>query len=118
MSGRTKPALILAIVFVLGGAAGAAATYGIAVRSLHERVRQGPRKGGAKFRLEAMRRRLDLNDEQVTKIDAIFREMGPQRDEAIRECHPRRRPVGAGASLERRRCRPRRCHRASVEPGP
>lgn len=88
MSKRTRSLLILAAVFVLGGAAGAGATYAIAVRGLYAKMHHPPHKARAKFRVEAMRRRLDLTADQVARLEAIYEEMGPEKEAAIRDCRP------------------------------
>lgn len=83
-----KPIAILVAVFVLGGAAGAAVTWAVAVRDLRATMENPPDQARAKFKLEAMRRHLDLDDEQVAKLEAIFEEAGREKDAAIEGCRP------------------------------
>ena len=80
---------ILAAVFVLGGAAGGAATWAVAVRRLDATMRHAPETARMKFRLEAMRRKLDLTDDQVQKLEAIFEKSGPEKQEALEGCKPK-----------------------------
>lgn len=82
------PIAILVAVFVLGGAAGAAVTWAVAVRDLRATMENPRDDARAKFRLEAMRRHLDLDDTQVDKLEVILENASREKDAAIEGCRP------------------------------
>jgi hypothetical protein len=85
---RSKPLLILAGVFTLGVVAGGAGTRAYMVNDLKARFRGPPAESRAHFLLEAMRRHLDLDDDQVKKVEVIVRETEQRREERMKECRP------------------------------
>lgn len=87
-SSRVKPIAILVAVFLLGGVAGGALTWGIAVRDLRATMHRPPSEARAKFRLEAMKRHLDLTEEQAQKLEAVFEESWREHEQAVGKCKP------------------------------
>lgn len=85
MSPRAKSALVLIGVFALGGVSGAAGMRAYGIQQFRSAV-DSPGDARAKLRLEAMRRKLDLSDDQVAKIEVILKETEPVRDEKIQPC--------------------------------
>ncbi|AUX27392.1 hypothetical protein SOCEGT47_079800 [Sorangium cellulosum] len=85
---RWKPAAVLAAVFLFGGVAGAALGHGVTLHHLRATFRRPPAEARAQFRLEAMRRRLDLTDAQESEIEAILAEAELERERLLAECRP------------------------------
>lgn len=85
MSPRAKSALVLMGVFALGGVSGAAGMRAYGIQQFRAAV-DSPGEARAKFRLEAMRKKLDLTDEQVAKIEIILKDAEVLRDERIQPC--------------------------------
>ena len=81
---RVKAGAVLIAVFLLGGLAGGAAGRVSAFRDFN-RMMEGPH---AKNRLEAMRRHLDLRDDQVPKVQAILDEADAEREKLMGQCAP------------------------------
>ncbi|APR85000.1 Hypothetical protein A7982_10349 [Minicystis rosea] len=81
---RAKAAAVLVAVFLLGGLAGGALGRMTAFRELN-RMMEGPH---ARSRLEAMRRHLDLRDDQVPRLRAILDEADAERDKLMGQCEP------------------------------
>lgn len=85
---RWKAAAVLAAVFVLGAAAGGAVGRMSAIRDFG-RVMQGPpSEARARFRMEALRRHLDLSEEQTARVRAITEEADAERDKLMASCGP------------------------------
>ena len=87
-SARAKAAAVLAAVFLLGGVAGGAVGRLTALREMRRMVEGPPPEARARFRLEAMRRHLDLRDDQVTRVRAIMSEADAERDRLMETCGP------------------------------
>lgn len=85
---RLKAAVVLAAVFVLGGAAGAAVGRITAIRELRHMMEGPPGESRARFRVEAMRRHLELSDEQVTRIQSVMSDTDAERDRLMASCGP------------------------------
>lgn len=85
---RWKPIAILIAVFVLGGAAGVGAGRTLAMKELAGAMRGPPTEARARFRMEAMRRHLDLDDAQATAIEAIVTEAETERETLMATCGP------------------------------
>ncbi len=83
-----KPVAVLVAVFALGAAAGGAATWALAVRELDATMRRPPDQARLKLRLDAMRRHLDLSDEQVARLEVIFEAAARDKDAALGKCRP------------------------------
>ena len=81
---RAKAAAVLVAVFLLGGLAGGAVGRTTAFRELN-RMMEGPR---ARSHLEAMRRHLDLRDDQVPRVRAILDEADAEREKLMGNCGP------------------------------
>jgi Spy/CpxP family protein refolding chaperone len=86
---RGKAIAMLLAAVLLGGAAGAALMRAHMHSDLRSRMGHSSEKSRTRFRVEAMKRRLDLSDDQTIKIEAIFEEMGPERREAMSACKPK-----------------------------
>lgn len=85
---RWKAVGVLAAVFLLGGVAGGAVGRMSAIRDFG-RVMQGPpAEARARFRMEALRRHLDLSEDQVARIRAITEEADAERDKLMASCSP------------------------------
>lgn len=85
---RMKAVGVLAAVFLLGGAAGGAVGRMSAIRDLG-RVMQGPpAEARARFRMEALRRHLDLREDQTARVQAIMEEADAERDKLMASCGP------------------------------
>jgi Spy/CpxP family protein refolding chaperone len=85
---RYKPIAILLAVFALGAVAGVGGMRAFELRELEGTMGRPPSEARARFRLEAMRRRLDLSDEQQTKLEAILRAAEDERERALASCRP------------------------------
>ena len=85
---RLEAIAVLVGVFVLGGAAGAALMRTHMLSDMRAAFDFPPIKVRARFRLEAMRRNLDLTPEQDAKIQQILRESEDERESAVAECRP------------------------------
>lgn len=85
---RWKPVAVLIAVFLFGGVAGAALGHGVTLHHLRATFRRPAAEARAQFRLEAMRRRLDLTDAQVSEIEAILAEAELEREKLLAACRP------------------------------
>ena len=85
---RWKPIAVLVAVFLLGGVAGAGGGRLLAMRELAGTMRGPPAEARARFRLEAMRRHLDLDDAQAQELEAILDEAETEREALMRSCGP------------------------------
>ena len=88
MTPRTKAGIVLAGVFLFGGVAGAGASRAYMFHEFRSSMEGPPGQARAHFRLEAMRRHLDLKDDQVTKLEAILRDSESERDKRMAACRP------------------------------
>ncbi len=88
MSPKLKAALVMAGVFALGGVAGAAGSRAYVLHRFRSNIEAPTPEARSRFRLEAMKRHLDLSDDQVTKLDAIFRDADAERDKRMEACRP------------------------------
>jgi len=86
MKASGKPLLILLLVFVFGGVAGAGVTRAYMLHDMRARFGGPPGEVRVRLRVEAMRRQLDLTPPQVDKIEAIFRETDPEMERAMKPC--------------------------------
>ncbi|AUX48678.1 hypothetical protein SOCE26_102190 [Sorangium cellulosum] len=86
--GRWKPLAVLAAVFLFGGVAGTAIGRATAFRDLETTFRGPPTEARAQFRLRAMRRQLDLTDDQVRELRATLAEAEAEREKLLSECRP------------------------------
>ncbi|MCC6528297.1 MAG: hypothetical protein IT373_36975 [Polyangiaceae bacterium] len=95
--GRFGPALLFLGVFVLGGVAGGGIVRACTLSELRSAIRRGPpAQAFARFRIEALRRHLELGDEQVEQIRAILEQAQQEQSLALASCSP---------DLEERRAR-------------
>jgi Spy/CpxP family protein refolding chaperone len=85
---RWKPLAILGGVFLLGGAAGAAATRAYMLTTFRASLEDASDKGRVHFRLEALTRALDLTEEQQQRIEPILIEAESERGGAVGPCKP------------------------------
>lgn len=83
---KIRAAAILVAVFALGGVTGAGIMRWQLMDELHSTMKLPPHEARAKFRLRAMRRHLDLSDEQAAKIESILVESDRGRGEAEAPC--------------------------------
>jgi Spy/CpxP family protein refolding chaperone len=86
--GRLQAIAVLLGIFLLGGGAGAAAQRAMMLRDLRHSMGGPPTKARARWRLEAMDRRLDLSDEQRSKLETILTESHEERHRVMGECKP------------------------------
>lgn len=86
MTPKAKSALVLIGVFAFGGVSGAAAMRAYGIQQFRVAADESPFEARAKLRLDAMRRRLDLTDEQVAKIQVILADAERQREADIGPC--------------------------------
>ncbi|MDI1448505.1 hypothetical protein [Polyangium sp. 6x1] len=86
MKSRLLPAFVLAGVFVLGGVAGAGAMRAYMLQDLRSRFGGPPGEVRTHLRVESMRRHLDLTADQVTKVEAIFRETDDELERTMKPC--------------------------------
>jgi Spy/CpxP family protein refolding chaperone len=89
MNQKVKVGAVLAGVFLLGGVSGAFAGRAFTFHQLHSMMSGSPRQARAHFRVETMRHELDLDDDQTKRIEAIFAEADPERDDALSGCKPK-----------------------------
>lgn len=82
LSGRLKPVAFVLGIFVLGGIAGGAAMRAYTL----DELRPGVATDRVQARVEAMRRNLDLSDDQARKIEDILRSQEPERDRFNEPC--------------------------------
>jgi hypothetical protein len=87
-SARYKAVLVLAAVFALGGVAGAAVGRVTALRELRRTMEGPPAEARARFRLEALRRHLDLSEDQLARMRTVIDEAESERDAAMAACGP------------------------------
>ncbi|MFO0548858.1 MAG: hypothetical protein U0271_10750 [Polyangiaceae bacterium] len=80
--------VVLLAVFVLGGAAGFALGRTSAMRELDRKMGGPPAEARAAFRLEAMRRHLDLSDAQVDQLKTVLADAERERDQIMTSCGP------------------------------
>lgn len=88
MNSKLKAALVLVGVFALGGVAGAAGSRAYVLHRFRSSMDAPTPEARAHFRVEAMKRHLDLSDDQVTKIETIFKEADGERDKRMSACQP------------------------------
>lgn len=90
MSKRTgwRPVAILIAVFVLGTAAGAGVMRTVMLEELRSQMGGPTATARARFRLEAMRRRLDLSDQQVAELQGILSDSEAKREQTLAPCRP------------------------------
>mgnify|MGYP007059532283 CR=1 FL=1 len=86
MTPKVKSILLFVGVFALGGVAGAAGMRAHVLRDVRAVMDRPPPEARARFRMDAMRRQLDLTDEQVTQVQAILDEAEKARDERAEPC--------------------------------
>ena len=85
---RLKALALLLCVFALGGVTGIGATRAYMLRELRSAMGGPPGESRAHFRLEAMRRRLDLDDDQVQKLQVVLDQVEDEREGLIEPCRP------------------------------
>jgi hypothetical protein len=85
---RGKAVALLTAVFLLGGIAGGAAGRLTALREMGRMMAGPPPEARARFRMEAMRRHLDLRDDQLARVRAIMTEADAERDRLMDTCGP------------------------------
>lgn len=86
--GFAKAIAALVAVFVLGGAAGVAVGRVTAMREVRRMMEGPPSDARASFRIEAMRRHLDLRPDQVDRVRAVMAEADGERDKLMSACGP------------------------------
>ena len=85
---RYKAGAILAAVFLLGAAAGGAGMRAYMFQHWRAAMSMAPSEGRARFRLEAMARRLDLSEEQRAKLETVLVEAEQERARLTEDCRP------------------------------
>lgn len=85
---RLKPVAFVVGVFLLGGVCGAGLTRALMFREVHQVMDGPPSEARAHFRMQAMRRHLDLDDVQAVKIEQILGESEAERDKIAQPCKP------------------------------
>jgi len=88
MTPRKKAALFFVGVFALGAVAGAGASRIYVLHQLRPAMDSSLTEARARFRLEAMKRHLDLSDEQAAKVEAIERGAEPEHEGLLSACRP------------------------------
>lgn len=88
MTPRVRAGAILLGVFLFGGVAGAGASRAYTFHELKSRMEGPPAEARARFRMEAMRRNLDLSEGQVAQIEKILGETEGERDKRMESCKP------------------------------
>jgi len=83
-----KVLAILVGVFAFGGLAGGFAGRALTLSEFRKTMSGPSGEARMKFRLDAMRRDLDLSDQQVTQITAIMKGGEPGWDAAMKACRP------------------------------
>jgi hypothetical protein len=83
-----KAAAILIAVFLLDGLAGGAVARTMAMRELAGVMRGPPSEARARFRMEAMRRHLDLDDAQAKQLETIVADAETERETLMNACKP------------------------------
>jgi hypothetical protein len=84
-SARLKPLAFVLGVFVLGGVAGGAAMRAYTLDELRPSIAPTDR---VQSRVAAMRRNLDLSDDQARKIEEVLRSQQPERERLNEPCKP------------------------------
>jgi len=82
---RLKPLAFVLGVFLLGGVAGGAATRAYTMDELRPTIAPTDR---VKFKVDTMRRDLDLSDDQARQIEEILRSVRSDRERVIKPCKP------------------------------
>jgi hypothetical protein len=85
---RLKAAAVLGAVFLLGGLTGGAVERVRVARELGRIMDGPPREARTRFRMEALRRHLELRDDQVAPVRAVLDQGEADRDEAMKGCGP------------------------------
>ncbi len=85
---RVKAILLLAAMFALGGAAGVAVGRASAAREIRHMMEGPPGESRVNFRIEALRRHLDLSADQVDKLRAVMAEADAEREKLMAACDP------------------------------
>lgn len=85
---RAKAAMVLALVFLLGGLAGGAIGRFTAMREVGRMMGGPPGEARSRFRLEALRRHLDLREDQIDRVKAILDEADVERERLMGSCGP------------------------------
>jgi hypothetical protein len=88
MTPRTKAALLFAGVFVLGAATGVGASRVYLLHELRPTMDAPLGEARAHFRLQAMKRHLDLSSDQLAKLETIVRDAETERERLLGTCQP------------------------------
>jgi len=93
MAGLSTKTKIIAVavmfgLFLLGGVTGAAAMRAYHQQQFRAQLRQGPGPARAKMRLRAMRRFLELTDDQTGQIETILDEAETKHRALFEQCGP------------------------------
>ncbi len=83
---KLRAGLLLGGMFLAGGAAGGAFAHWHDVHEMREVLKGPPGEARIRIRLRAMRRHLDLSDDQLKKVEAILRDAEKEREEAEGPC--------------------------------
>jgi hypothetical protein len=83
-----KAALMLAGMFLLGGVAGVAVGRLSALHDLRRMVEGPPAEARVNFRVEVMRRHLDLSPDQVVRVRAVMEQIDAEREKLMAACSP------------------------------
>ena len=88
MTPRAKAALLFVGVFVLGAAAGAGVSRVYVLRELRPTMDAPLGEARAHFRLQAMKRHLDLSSDQLARLETIVRNAETERERHLAACQP------------------------------
>lgn len=83
-----KVIAILVGVFLFGSVAGGFAGRALTLAEFRKTISGPPGEQRARWRIEAMKREMDLSEQQITQIGAIMKAGEPDRDAAMKGCKP------------------------------
>jgi Spy/CpxP family protein refolding chaperone len=99
---RRKIGTVLALLaaFCLGGVAGAFGMRGYVFHRFAEGLHASPGKARMQFRMDAMARKLDLDQAQQDKIQRIFEAHEEERRQVFDRCAPEHRALKSKIDAE------------------
>lgn len=83
-----KVVAILFGVFAFGGLAGGFAGRALTFAEFRKTMSGPPGEARTRWRVEAMRRDLDLTEQQVSQVQSIMKAGEPDREAAMKACRP------------------------------
>lgn len=86
--GSARVIAVLVGVFAFGVVAGGFAGRAFTLSEFRKTISGPPGEQRARWRIEAMKREMDLSDQQITQIGSIMKAGEPDREAAMKACKP------------------------------